>query len=196
MGLRHATDPDHLAAVSTLVAREPRAARATSLGAAWSLGHGTTLLGIGGVAVLLSAQLPLYFGALAELCVALLLVGLGVSNLRHAAHPSPHADATRSRGALMRSGFVGVAHGAAGSGLIAVAAAAAMPTPEQALLYLAAFALGTALAMIAFSTLLSAPLRWLAREPRRHRWIHRVTGSVSLVVGLALALDTARSWIA
>jgi high-affinity nickel-transport protein len=194
VGLRHATDPDHLAAVSTLVAREPLARRATSLGAAWSLGHGTTLLGVGGAALLLSTRLPPALGGLAELGVALVLVALGVSNLRHASHPSPHASAASERAALVRSGFVGLAHGAAGSGLIAVAAAAAMPTTGEALLYLVAFALGTALAMVAFSTLLAAPLRSLAREPQRHRWVHRVTGAISLLVGLGLAFETVQAW--
>ena len=126
--------------------------------------------------------------------MALLLVGLGLANLRHATLPSPHPAAPGPRAAHWRSAFVGVAHGAAGSGLVAVAAAAAMPTPTDALLYLVAFAFGTALAMIAFSTLLSAPLRWLAREPRRHRWIHAVTGAISVLVGVALALELAHGW--
>ena len=187
VGLRHATDPDHLAAVATLVAREPRPRRAGALGAAWGLGHGTTLLGIGRAALLLAVQLPAAFDRVAELGVALLLVGLGLSNLRHAAHPAPHPV---HGDPLLRSGFVGVAHGAAGSGLIAIAAAAAMPTPALALLYLVAFALGTTLAMVAFSTLLAAPLRWLARKPGRHRALHRITGAISLLVGLALAIET------
>ena len=187
VGLRHATDPDHLAAVATLVAREPRPRHAGALGAAWSLGHGTTLLGIGGTALLLAVQLPAAFDRIAELGVALLLIGLGLSNLRHAAHPTPHAA---HGDPLVRSGFVGVAHGAAGSGLIAIAAAAAMPTPALALLYLVAFALGTTLAMVAFSTLLAAPLRWLAQKPGRHRALHRITGAISLLVGLALAIET------
>lgn len=188
VGLRHATDPDHLAAVATLVAREPRPRHAGALGAAWSLGHGTMLFGIGGAALLLAVQLPAAFDRIAEFGVALLLVGLGLSNLRHAAHPMPHASGADR---LVRSGLVGVAHGAAGSGLIAIAAAAAMPTPALALLYLVAFALGTTLAMIAFSTLLAAPLRWLAQEPARHRALHRVTGAISLLVGLALGAEVA-----
>ena len=187
VGLRHATDPDHLAAVATLVAREPETRRAGALGAAWGLGHGTTLLVIGGAALLLAIQLPAGFDRVAEFGVALLLVGLGLSNLRHASRPTPH---TTTNEPWLRSGFVGVAHGAAGSGLVALAAAAAMPTPALALLYLVAFALGTTLAMVAFSTLLAAPLRWLAQEPSRHRALHQVTGAISLVVGVGLAIQT------
>lgn len=188
IGLRHAADPDHLAAVSSFVVRKPGVRHAVELGAAWSLGHGTTLLGVGGLAVLLSAPLPAATSILAEALVALLLIGLGLSNLRHASQPRPHARQARgTRSACLRSGVVGLAHGAAGSGLVAVAAAAAMPSPREALLYLVAVGLGTAVGMLLFSTLLSAPLRWVVRDPRRHRTLHAATGGISLAVGFWLA---------
>lgn len=185
LGLRHAADPDHVAAVASLVARERRASRASWLGAAWSLGHGGTLLLLGGASVLLSARVPEAFGFLAEMGVATLLVVLGLQNLRHARRHGAHENET-PRHDLLRSGFVGVAHGLAGTGLVALAAAAAMPGPREALLYLVAFALGTSVGMVVCSLLLSAPLQLFAESERRHRLLHGVTGALSLAVGLWL----------
>lgn len=186
VGLRHATDPDHLAAVSTFVAREPGTKRATQLGAAWSLGHGSMLLLVGGAAVLMATRIPPAFSHLAEFAVALLLVGLGVSNLRHAFGKSH--DIRQPRHALLRSGAVGIAHGLAGSGLVAVAAAAVMPNPGAALLYLIAFAVGTSAGMVTVSALLCVPLRRLAHTRRLHQALHASTGTLALAVGLWLAL--------
>lgn len=80
LGLRHATDPDHLTAVSTLVlSDEPgQARRASKLGLSWGLGHATTLLAIGLPLVLLGRDLPPTVARLAELAVGLMIVALTV----------------------------------------------------------------------------------------------------------------------
>src|ERR671919_363844 len=78
LGLRHAFEPDHLAAVSTLASRQGRLADGARLGLAWSLGHTAT---VGAVALLVLAtgvRLPEAFSAAAELLVAFLLVILGL----------------------------------------------------------------------------------------------------------------------
>jgi len=80
LGLRHATDPDHLAAVSTLIATEPEDGkqRAARLGFAWGLGHATTLLLFGLPIVLFKSYLPDPLQQGAELLVGLMIVGLAV----------------------------------------------------------------------------------------------------------------------
>jgi ABC-type nickel/cobalt efflux system permease component RcnA len=80
LGLRHATDPDHLTAVSTLVLSDDRGRprRASVLGACWGLGHATTLLAIGLPLVLLDRQLPAGVQRAAEVAVGLVIVALAV----------------------------------------------------------------------------------------------------------------------
>src|ERR687885_710201 len=83
LGLRHASDPDHLAAVATLVAsgRERSARLAARLGAAWGLGHATSLFAFGTPIVLYRAYLPAPVQAAAETAVGLLIVALALALL-------------------------------------------------------------------------------------------------------------------
>ncbi|PYQ82707.1 MAG: hypothetical protein DMG01_00415 [Acidobacteria bacterium] len=80
LGMRHALEPDHLAAVSTLVAAqgdERSGYKAALLGVCWGLGHTVSLLAVGAALVVLRAEMPAYASDLFELFVALMLVGLG-----------------------------------------------------------------------------------------------------------------------
>src|SRR5262245_46482199 len=77
VGMRHALEPDHLAAVSTLVANERGPSRAAFLGLCWGLGHTLALVAVGAALVLLRAEMPTRLSDLFEFGVALMLVGLG-----------------------------------------------------------------------------------------------------------------------
>ena len=82
LGMRHALEPDHLAAVSTLVSAERGGYRAALLGACWGLGHTLALLAVGIVLVVLQAEMPTRVSDLFEFSVAVMLVGLGRSEER------------------------------------------------------------------------------------------------------------------
>jgi len=194
IGLRHAVDPDHLAAVSTIVAREGSPWRASYVGAVWGLGHGTTILVLGFAAIALRIAIPDAVSAWAECGVGILLVALGVSNLvslrrrRRGAHA--HLAADRSLGSVCaRSGLVGLVHGVAGSGAVTVLAATALPTPAAGLLYLASFGVGTLVGMVACSTLLGAPFAMASGGPRLQRALVATTGAASLALGAFLLFE-------
>src|SRR5262249_35255846 len=85
LGLQHATDPDHLVAVATIVTRERRFATGALVGTLWAVGHMTTLGALGGALVILGVSLPARSAVGAELVVAAMLVLLGVLRLRDAA---------------------------------------------------------------------------------------------------------------
>src|SRR5215475_13727443 len=76
--MRHAIEPDHLAAISTLLTGERTSARAAWLGACWGLGHTLTLLTAGAVMILLRADMPSVASRAFELGVVLLLIGFGL----------------------------------------------------------------------------------------------------------------------
>ncbi len=82
LGLRHATDPDHVIAVSTIVTREQKVGRASLIGLAWGVGHTFTILVVGSILILFRVTLPPRLGLAMELAVGLMLIVLGIHNLR------------------------------------------------------------------------------------------------------------------
>lgn len=154
LGLRHATDPDHIAAVTTLVAgeRERAARRAAELGVFWGLGHALTLILFGLPIVLFEKYLPESLQRGAETAVAALIVFLAVRLLNRwwsgyfhvHAHPHPranhcHRHPVRTRTSAFGIGLVHGMGGSAGIGVLLLAAIPSRPLAVGALLVLAAF---------------------------------------------------------
>ena len=83
LGMRHATDPDHVIAVGTIVARHQTTRAAALVGFAWGLGHSLSILLAGSAIVAFSWVIPARVGLSMELTVALMLIVLGLANLRH-----------------------------------------------------------------------------------------------------------------
>src|ERR1700728_2230742 len=81
LGMRHATDPDHVVAVTTIVSRERTMLHATVIGALWGLGHTLTILAVGSAIILFGIVIPPRLGLSMELSVGLMLILLGVLNL-------------------------------------------------------------------------------------------------------------------
>ncbi len=81
LGMRHATDPDHVIAVTTIVSREHNVKRSAIIGAAWGVGHTLTILAVGGSIILFRITLPPRVGLAMELAVGVMLVWLGIKNL-------------------------------------------------------------------------------------------------------------------
>jgi ABC-type nickel/cobalt efflux system permease component RcnA len=81
LGMRHATDPDHVVAVTTIVSRERTMLHATLIGALWGLGHTFTILVVGAALILFKLTIPPRLALSMELCVAFMLILLGVLNL-------------------------------------------------------------------------------------------------------------------
>jgi high-affinity nickel-transport protein len=81
LGMRHATDPDHVIAVSTIVSRERSIAKAAFIGVLWGLGHTLTILAVGTAIILFGLAIPTRVGLTMEFCVGLMLILLGVLNL-------------------------------------------------------------------------------------------------------------------
>ncbi|MEP6822460.1 MAG: high-affinity nickel-transport family protein [Chthoniobacterales bacterium] len=84
LGMRHATDPDHVVAVTTIVSRQRSIGGAALTGVYWGIGHSLTLLVVGGAIIYFGIVIPARLGLSLEFCVALMLIVLGVLNLRPA----------------------------------------------------------------------------------------------------------------
>ena len=81
LGMRHATDADHVVAVTTIVSRERSVGAAALIGVLWGVGHTLTILLVGGAIILFGIVIPPRMGLTMELSVALMLILLGVLNL-------------------------------------------------------------------------------------------------------------------
>jgi cytochrome c biogenesis protein CcdA len=191
LGLRHATDPDHLAAVTTLVASdEPDARRAGRLGFTWGLGHATSLFVFGVPIVLFKSYLPDAVQTGAETAVGVVIIALAVRLLlqwrRGAFGPNRHHHGTPARTPLQAYG-IGLVHGMGGSAGVGVLLLAAIPHHAEALLALALFASCTALSMAAASTTFGFAL---SRGPvlRSYLAIAPAMGFLSLAFGVWYSL--------
>ena len=157
LGLRHATDPDHIAAMTTLVAsgRESVARSAAGLGAWWGVGHGITLVVFGIPILLAERYLPERVQQGAETAVAVLIVFLAVRLLvrwRHGyfdLHAHPHPDRDHRHAVRTPAGALGVGlvHGMGGSAGVGVLLLAAIPSETVAVVSLLLLALFTAVSM-------------------------------------------------
>jgi high-affinity nickel permease len=203
LGLRHASDPDHLSAVTTLIAsgKERAARRAGILGLVWGLGHATSLFVFGIPIVLYRAYLPEVVQRGAETTVGLLIVCLagwllvrwrrgslavhahGDREPRHA-HGPAHPRKARTR---PQAYVIGLIHGLGGSAGVGILLIASIPSHALAVVALALFAVGTAVSMALLSsgfglTLSSAPVQ------RSFQRLAPVLGMVSLAFGIWYAL--------
>jgi hypothetical protein len=184
LGLRHATDADHVVAVTTLVSRERSARSALTLGAAWGVGHGATLLLVGGAMVAFGLVVPPRVGLSLELAVALMLMLLGAWNLRGGTTPA----GALAPGGAPRSLAVGVVHGLAGSAALALLALTTLKSVLVGLGYLAVFGLGTVAGMLLVTAALALPLRLATtRFFTAERLMARATGMLSIALGLFIA---------
>jgi high-affinity nickel permease len=157
LGLRHATDPDHLAAVSTLLAssKDRAARRAGELGLAWGLGHATTLFLFGLPVVLLNRFLPERVQQWAETAIGLVIVYLAVrlllrwhrGALRFHDHPDAHGARTRTAAFV-----IGLMHGVGGSAGVGVLLLASIQSRATAVASLLLLAACTAISMTVLST--------------------------------------------
>jgi len=197
LGIRHALEPDHLAAVSTLMTGERSSGKAAWLGACWGLGHTLTLLAAGGGLVLFRADMPPMASDVFELSVVLLLVGFGVRAIYQGAlgrlqgpthsHKKPGASTSPPDGQwtiARRPLIVGAVHGLAGSGALTALVVATLPSTLTRLSYLALFGIGTTVGMAVLSGLLGWPLARLGAQRSTACGLSLAVGGVSTALGL------------
>lgn len=212
LGLRHAADPDHLVAVSTLVATDAErpVRRATLLGLGWGVGHAASITALGLPVVLVGFHLPDRVQAGAEVLAGVLIAALALRLLvrwrrgrfhahthvhggvvhrhlhDHRGEPSSHGHEHALARSPVQACVVGLVHGVGGSAAIGILLLASIPDRTRAAVALALFAISTAIAM----TVLSLGFGWvLGRTPLRRMLEVAVPalGVVSLAFGIVYA---------
>ena len=215
IGMQHALEADHLAAVAALSEKRSSRRALVLRGGIWGLGHTITLITICGALLFLGEKIAPRTEAILEAIVGAMIVVLGINVLvrvwrqrphlhihrhadgvphmhvhSHTGEATPHKDSAHEHEhhnlGLGRALIIGMVHGAAGSAGLMILAAAASSIP-QAASYVIAFGAGSIIGMSVLSFIVSFPLRWIERCAS---WVPAATfagiGGLAIVVGGSL----------
>ena len=219
LGMQHALEADHIAAVSSIAARRSHIGEIVKHGLTWGLGHTLTLFAFAGAAILLGHAIPERVARPLETAVGIMLVGLGAHVLwrlrrervhfhrhghgdgtvhfhahSHAGETASHARAphAHAHGFRWRTLLVGLMHGMAGSAALLVLAVSQASSVAAGLSYVALFGIGSMVGMGALSALIAVPLAVSAR------WLTRANGAlqggvgvVTIAIGVTTIVETA-----
>ena len=217
LGMQHALEADHIAAVSSIAARRSRISDIVKHGLTWGLGHTLTLFVFAGIAILLGRAIPDTVAKPIEAAVGIMLIGLGAHVLwrlwrdrvhfhrhghadgtvhfhahSHAGDALPHARAAHvhEHGFRWRSLLVGLMHGMAGSAALLVLAVTQAASPAAGLGYVALFGIGSMIGMGALSAVIAVPLAVSARFLTvANRALQGAVGIVTIAIGLVAVAE-------
>jgi cytochrome c biogenesis protein CcdA len=218
LGMQHALEADHIAAVSSIAARRSHVGDIVKHGLTWGLGHTLTLFVFAGVAILLGRAIPESVARPIEGAVGIMLIGLGVHVLwrlwrdrvhfhrhghadgtvhfhahSHAGDRLPHAraDHAHEHGFRWRALLVGLMHGMAGSAALLVLAATQASSPAAGLGYVVLFGIGSMIGMGVLSAVIAVPLAVSARFLTvANRALQGAVGVVTIAIGLVTLVET------
>jgi hypothetical protein len=205
-GMRHALEPDHVAAVSTLVAEQRSLRSSVRFAVAWGAGHGLTLVVVGAVLLWIRGKMPAHLADAFELAVCAMLIVLGVRALvlaaraggtgplarhRHGGvehtheHRADHLHVLQVQGwALARRPLVvGLIHGLAGSGALTAMTMARFSSPFAGIGFVALYSIGAMCGMAALAGVAGVPLARLATRPGAPSVMLMLTGILSIGLG-------------
>jgi hypothetical protein len=218
LGMQHALEADHIAAVSSIAARRSRVGDIVRHGLTWGLGHTLTLFAFAGAAILLGRAIPESVARPIEAAVGIMLVGLGAHVLwrlwrdrvhfhrhghgdgtvhihahSHARDSVPHVSAVHAHahGFRWRTLLVGLMHGMAGSAALLVLAVSQASSPALGLGYVALFGIGSMIGMGALSIVIAVPLVVSARWLTwANSGLQGAVGVITVAVGATTIVET------
>ncbi len=219
LGIQHALEADHIAAVSSIAAGRSQPGDIVKHGLTWGLGHTLTLFAFAGTAILLGRAMPAQFSRPLETVVGAMLIGLGAHVLwrlwrdrvhfhrhrhgdgtvhfhahSHADETAPHAHAphTHAHGFRWRTLMVGLMHGMAGSAALLVLAVSQASSPAAGLGYVALFGVGSMVGMGALSMVIAVPLVISARWlTSANSGLQGAVGIITIAIGIETIVATA-----
>lgn len=222
IGMQHALEADHVAAVAAIATRGRSVRKIAQQGAIWGLGHSLTLILLGGVVLLMGSAVPAGLAQMLEFAVGIMLVLLGIGVLcrllrarihfhlhRHGdgvVHIHAHSHAGEGRphdpshhvhehptALPLRSFLVGMVHGLAGSAALVVLALSSVQSTVTGLVYIALFACGSIVGMAALSAVIAVPLAYSARLLTwMHHGLQGAVGGVTVLIGGFIAYGAGR----
>jgi cytochrome c biogenesis protein CcdA len=218
LGMQHALEADHIAAVSSIAARRGHVADIVKHGLTWGLGHTLTLFAFAGAAILLGRAIPETIARPMETAVGVMLIFLGAHVLwrlwrdrvhfhkhghgdgtahfhahSHAGETAPHVRTAHAHehGFRWRTLLVGLMHGMAGSAALLVLAVSQASSSAVGLAYVALFGIGSMIGMGALSTLIAVPLAISAHWLTwANRGLQGAVGLATIAIGIVTVVET------
>ena len=218
LGMQHALEADHIAAVSSIAARRGHVADIVKHGLTWGLGHTLTLFAFAGAAILLGRAIPETIARPMETAVGVMLIVLGAHVLwrlwrdrvhfhkhghgdgtahfhahSHAGETAPHVRTAHAHehGFRWRTLLVGLMHGMAGSAALLVLAVSQASSSAVGLAYVALFGIGSMIGMGALSTLIAVPLAISAHWLTwANRGLQGAVGLATIAIGIVTVVET------
>jgi high-affinity nickel permease len=218
LGMQHALEADHIAAVSSIAARRSEVGDIVKHGLTWGLGHTLTLFAFAGAAIMLGHAIPENLSRPLETAVGIMLVGLGAHVLwrlwhdrvhfhrhrhddgsehihvhSHAGETMPHARAPHSHahGFRWRTLLVGLMHGMAGSAALLVLTVSQASSAIVGLGYVALFGVGSMIGMGLLSTVIAVPIAISARWlTLANSTLQGAVGIITIAIGLTTIVET------
>jgi len=213
LGLQHAVEADHLAAVSTIVSEKKNLLTASLVGGLWGVGHTVSLFAVGVLVILLKLQISETTETRLEALVGVMLILLGINALRKLStdkvhvhvhehgerehlHIHAHREAAEEshHGFSVRSVFIGMVHGLAGSAALMLLIVPTIASPALALLYILIFGVGSIGGMMAMSFLIGLPVHFTAdRFAFINKGIRLAAGVFSFGLGAVIVYENLRT---
>lgn len=206
LGFEHAMDPDHVAAVSTIVGQIMNLKKASVIGILWGMGHTTTIVLTGILILVLKVRLPNWFSPYLELFVGIMLILLGLDILwkvkkkKLHIHPHRHGDkihihfhshkGSSDHNHIHRSYLVGLVHGLAGSASITLLVLTSIKSMFIGIIYLILFGIGSIIGMLMISVIIYLPFLFTSRYNKINILIKGGIGLVSVIIGLMIIYQT------
>lgn len=182
LGIKHALEPDHIIAVSTIASQSKKIWKSSIAGVFWGIGHTLTLLVFGIVFILMKDEIPEAWAMSLEFLVGIMLVYLGITTIFSwkKAHEHDHSE----RSTYLKSMVIGIVHGLAGSAAMVLLTMSTIDVAWQGAVYIIIFGVGTCLGMLLFTTILSIPFVTSTSSKKVNRSLIRMTGIVSTIFGI------------
>lgn len=204
LGIKHALEPDHVIAVSTIASQSKKLLRSTLAGIYWGIGHTLTLFIVGLFVIFMKKEIPENWAMSLEFLVGIMLVYLGVSSIlslkkikatahKHSKMPDkhfhlhpikPNPEHIHKKISYWKSIFIGIVHGLAGSAAMVVLTMSTVDSVWQGALYILVFGLGTVSGMLLTTTLIGIPFVLSANQQSINFWLTRITASISTLFGI------------
>ncbi|OGI64153.1 hypothetical protein A2642_00295 [Candidatus Nomurabacteria bacterium RIFCSPHIGHO2_01_FULL_39_10] len=185
LGIRHAFEPDHLAAISTQVAQENKFIHQLKQGIAWGVGHTLFLVVIASIILLTQLHIPKNLELIIECSIGILLITIGIYSIkRNVATEKNTTSATSTLTATKKSFLIGSAHGLAGSSAIVLLVSTLFSNKLTGLVYILIVGIGSIVGM----SLITSLFRLLPSQ--KNKRIEQIAGVVSIIVGILVILKT------
>ncbi|WP_201319340.1 sulfite exporter TauE/SafE family protein [Paenibacillus sp. EPM92] len=200
LGMKHALEPDHIIALSTIASRSKSLWRSSLTGVFWGIGHTSTLFVIGLLLILLKLELSLRLSLSLEFLVGIMLVYLGFStvisfqrkkihNHEHQHDGIPHHhfhekhEHSHSSFSYIKSTMIGMIHGLAGSAAMVLLVMSTVSSVWKGIVYILVFGLGTVSSMLIFTTIIGLPFVLSVKKRNLNTKLILATGALSALFG-------------